>query len=116
MKHRTGRILPQVLESLFKKPATVSYPENRRDVFTNIRGKLTFDASKCVGCRLCVRDCPARALEIEKVGDKQFQAILKIDQCVFCGQCVDSCNKDALECTSEFELAGLSRRDMKANI
>ena len=113
---RTGKILPQALRSIFKKPATVSYPHSRRDVFTNVRGKLIFDAEKCVGCRLCSRDCPAKAIEIEKIGDKQFKAVLEIDKCIFCGQCVDSCHAGALRCTTEFELANLNRKDMTVDI
>ena len=112
----TGAIMPQAIRHLFEKPATMSYPANNEDVFTNIRGKLTFDASKCVGCKLCVRDCPAKAIEIEKVADKQFKAVVSLDRCIFCGQCVDSCNKKALECSNQFELGDLSREDMKVVI
>jgi len=113
---RTGKILPQALKNMFSKTATVTYPYDRGNVFTNVRGKLVFDASKCVGCRLCVRDCPAKAIEIEKTGDKEYKAVLEIDKCVFCGQCVDSCNKGAIQCTPEFELAGLDRKSMKVDI
>jgi len=113
---RTGKILPQALRALFQKPATVSYPTRREDVFANVRGKLVFNKEKCVGCKLCVRDCPAKAIEIEKVADKQFKAILQIDHCIFCGQCVESCRMDALHCTTEFELANLSRKEMKVDI
>ena len=115
MKH-TGRIMPQALKNLFRKPATMLYPASRADVFTDIRGKLSFDASKCVGCKMCTRDCPAKAIEIIKIGDKQFKAILSLDHCVFCGQCVDSCKPGALQCTDEFELAELRREDMKVEL
>jgi len=113
---RTGKILPEAIRALFKKPATVSYPAGREDVFSNVRGKLVFDSSKCIGCKMCVRDCPAKAIEIEKVADKQFKAVLQIDRCIYCGQCVDSCHKDALKCTTEFELANFDRKDMKVDI
>jgi len=113
---RTGKILPLALKSLFQKPATVSYPDRREDVFSNVRGKLIFDESKCVGCKMCVRDCPARAIEIEKVADKKYKAVLLIDHCIFCGQCVESCHSNALKCTAEFELAQLDRKKMKTDI
>jgi len=116
MKRRTGKILPLTLKSMVQKPATVSYPYNRSDVFTDVRGKLVFDAPKCVGCKMCVRDCPTGAIRIETVGEKQYKAVLQMDLCIFCGQCADSCNKDALECSTEFELAGLSRKDMEVDI
>jgi len=113
---RTGAILPQAFMNIFKKPATVAYPVDRGQVFTNIRGKLLFDEEKCVGCRLCVRDCPAHAIRIDEVGEKKYKAVLQMDRCIFCGQCADSCHKGAIECTPEFELAGFSRGDMETDI
>jgi formate hydrogenlyase subunit 6/NADH:ubiquinone oxidoreductase subunit I len=115
MKH-SGSMLPLALKALFKKPATVSYPAGREDVPTTIRGKLKFDPSKCIGCKLCTRDCPSGAIEIIKVGDKQFKAVLRMDKCIYCGQCVDSCNKGALKCTPEFELAAFHRKDLEVEI
>ena len=116
MNRHIGRILPHALKNLVEKPVTVSYPENRDDVFTNIRGKLVFDAEKCVGCKLCVRDCPAAAIKIEEVEPKQYRAVLLMDRCIFCGQCVDSCNKAALQCSPEFEVAGFDRESMETEI
>ena len=113
---QTGKVFPEALKNMFEKPATVDYPANRVDVFTDVRGKLVFYAPKCIGCRLCVRDCPAAAIEIEKTVDRQFKAVLNVDRCVFCGQCVDSCAKSALSCSGEFELAALSRAGMKVEI
>jgi len=109
-------MLPEALKNMFEKPATEGYPANRGDVFPNMRGKLNFEADKCVGCKLCSRDCPTGALTIEKIGDKQFKAVLRLDKCIYCGQCADSCNKSALSCTHEFELASLSQEDLKVEL
>ncbi len=57
-----------------------------------------------------MKDCPSNAIEIIKVADKEFKAVLHLDKCIYCGQCADSCNKDALHCSSEFELAGFDRK------
>jgi formate hydrogenlyase subunit 6/NADH:ubiquinone oxidoreductase subunit I len=111
-----GRIIPYILKMLTKKPATVKYPAAEADIPENFRGKLEFDKEKCIGCKLCMRDCPANAIEIEKVGEKQFKAIVRLDRCIYCGQCVDSCPKDALKCTRNFELAGLKHEDLKVDI
>jgi len=115
-RRRAGKILPQAVKTLFKKPATVAYPFKGGTAIPDNRGKLVFDASKCVGCMRCVHDCPTGAIDIQKVGEKKFQAILQMDHCVFCGQCVDSCARCALECTTQFELAALNRRGMKTDI
>jgi len=113
---RTGRILPEAVKSVFQKPATVTYPAERGEVFDQVRGRLVFEADKCIGCKICMRDCPAKAIEIEKIADKQFKAILRMDRCIYCGQCAESCPKSALDCSSEFELAGLTHEDMKVDI
>ncbi len=108
-----GKMVGEVLRHLLKKPATVHYPRERLAMPPGYRGKIVFCPQKCVGCKLCQRDCPAGALEIKKVGEKRFEAIFDLDRCIFCSQCVDSCNKKALETTNEFELAQIERKELK---
>jgi formate hydrogenlyase subunit 6/NADH:ubiquinone oxidoreductase subunit I len=104
-----GVMLGEVLRNVTKEPATTSYPATAAQMPQNFRGKILFIAEKCVGCKLCVKDCPSMAITINKVGNKRFEAVFDLDRCIYCAQCVDSCNKDALEATQEFELAVLSR-------
>ena len=100
-----GKMTPDLLTMLGKKTDTVLYPQVKLQVPDRFRGALKFNKERCVGCKLCMRVCPAQAITIEKVADKQFKAIVHMDKCIFCGQCVDSCNKDALENTNDYELA-----------
>ncbi|MBN3033178.1 MAG: 4Fe-4S binding protein [Candidatus Saganbacteria bacterium] len=102
-----------VLKSLFKKPATVNYPFEPMPMPPHFRGKLKFWPEKCIGCLLCVKDCPAKAIKITKVGDKKFEAEIDLGKCIYCAQCVDSCPKKALEITPEFELAQISRNKLR---
>ena len=102
---RPGKMIREVLSSLFKKPATTEYPFVKKELPDGIRGKIKFDSDKCIGCRLCMRDCPANAIRIIDKGEKQFEAEIDLGKCIFCGQCVDTCLKKALEVTEEFELA-----------
>lgn len=113
---RPGKMVPFVLKMLTKKPATCKYPYEKAEMPEHYRGKLEFDASKCMGCKLCMKDCPARAIEIEKIGDKQYKASVYLDRCIYCGQCTDSCAKNALKCTKCFELAQLKRDSLKVDI
>lgn len=103
---RLGSMLRQVLSSLFKKPATVCYPFEKLDMPEKMRGKLKFNAGACIGCKMCERDCPSGAIKITKVGEKQFEAEIRLDKCIYCAQCVDTCLKKALEFTQDIELAG----------
>jgi len=108
-----GKMIETVLSSLFKKPFTINYPAEKFVMPKNFRGKLKFYPEKCIGCLICVKDCPAKAIKINNVGDKKFEAELDLGKCIYCAQCVDSCPKKALEATPEFELAQLDRNKLK---
>lgn len=110
---RPGKMVELVLKSLFKKPATVNYPAEPLPMPPNFRGKLKFDADKCIGCLICTKDCPTNAITIRKVGEKQFEAEIDLGKCIYCAQCVDSCPKKALAITPEFELASFDRGQLK---
>jgi len=110
---KPGRMVFEALRSATQKPATQLYPAEPLRLPPAFRGKIRFHAMRCVGCKLCQKDCPSDALVITKVGDKRFQAVFRLDRCIYCAQCVDSCNKDALESTAEFELATLDRATLR---
>ena len=110
---KPGKMIKEVLGAAGKKPATVQYPFERMEMPAKFRGRIRFLSDKCIGCKMCVRDCPSNCLTINKIGDKKFEAVLNMDMCIYCGQCVDSCPKDALEVPPEFELAQLDSSKFK---
>jgi formate hydrogenlyase subunit 6/NADH:ubiquinone oxidoreductase subunit I len=112
-----GKILREVIGGgLFKKPATLLYPYEKEIMPLGFRGKLTFYAERCVNCKLCMKDCPSEAIQINVIGEKKYQAIVNLGRCLFCGQCVLSCNKDALAMTTNYELAGSDRPGLTVDI
>jgi formate hydrogenlyase subunit 6 len=117
MSIKVAPFLPELLRSLFKKPVTVKYPFEKASVSVPeaFRGTVVFDAPKCIGCNICVNDCPAEAIEIIRVSEteKKFKMILHNDRCIHCAQCVDSCPTKTYHMDLEYEVAAFSRRQLK---
>ena len=108
-----GKLIPEALKHLFKKEATNTYPKEPFPTPENFRGKLKYFPKKCTGCKLCVRDCPAQALDLQRIAEKQFKMVIFHDRCVNCGQCVDICPTDALEMSCEHEYASYDRASLR---
>jgi formate hydrogenlyase subunit 6/NADH:ubiquinone oxidoreductase subunit I len=102
-----------LLRSTFRRPVTERYPLERRPTPARFRGLLHWDPEGCTGCALCVKDCPAEAIELITIdkASKRFVLRFHVDRCTFCGQCAYSCRFNCLELSSEeWELASLERR------
>lgn len=116
-----GKMTREVLRHVGRKPATIRYPFVKAVTPPQFRGKIKFYYERCIGCKMCERDCPSRAitinlstpLEAGKVAEKVFEAVFDLDKCIYCAQCVDSCPKQALEATPEFELAEVDKSRFK---
>jgi formate hydrogenlyase subunit 6/NADH:ubiquinone oxidoreductase subunit I len=108
---RIGAMLGDISRSLFKRPVTELYPFERRPTPERLRGQLVFHPETCTGCRICVRDCPAKAIDIVVVdkATKRFVMRFRTDRCTYCAQCVVSCNFKSLSMSHEqWELAALN--------
>ena len=66
------------------------------------RGRIAYDKKKCIGCRLCVKVCPADAVVFI---EKEKKIRYHLFRCTFCGQCVEVCPTKALTTTNEYLLA-----------
>lgn len=91
-------MLGDVARSLVRRPFTERYPFVVRPAPERTRGRLEWDEALCTGCVLCVKDCPADAIQITVVdrAAKKFIFRYRTDRCVYCGQCVVSCRPKAL--------------------
>ena len=125
-KSRISPIFKRAISHIFTKPATTKYPFvkpilpldarcktvyeikscNVIDIGTGSKNGLTLDVKSIVGsnCRVCVRDCPAAAIEIVEVEGKKRPQI-RLDKCIFCHQCVESCPRGAITSSDLYELA-----------
>lgn len=123
------KALPEVIKNTFKKPATSKYPFEKAKLYPGYRARIVYESEKCIGCKMCMRVCPAKAIEIilsenqpqPQIGPdgkplpvkKKFECIMNIDRCIYCAQCVEVCPKKALAYTQDFELAQLDRAKLK---
>lgn len=58
--------LKVTLKTLFKRPVTVQYPEQKLTISRRERGTvLAWSAEKCTGCYTCERACPHGCIDIE---------------------------------------------------
>lgn len=129
---RPAKMLGELLNGLFEKPATVLYPFERLGVPPDFRGRIAFEAASCLGCKICMRDCPSDAIRIAKYeagsfrftfvsaltgerkmvdipnsAKKRHRARLRPAKCIYCAQCVESCPKKCLRSTDQYDIAVL---------
>lgn len=107
-----GSMFGDVIKSLFRKPVTEKYPFVPSAAPSDFRGKLIYDSEKCSGCLLCMKDCPANAIEILTVDkvNKKFVMRYNMDRCTFCAQCVMNCRFNCISMSDEqWELASTKR-------
>ena len=99
---------------IFKKKVTIRYPDERKELPKNYRGRHYLDVEKCVACEFCATACPVNIIFIvgephpEKV---RHPRVFNIDilKCIFCGYCVDACPTGALHMTDVYEMISPQR-------
>jgi NADH-quinone oxidoreductase subunit I len=98
---------------LFKKAATIKYPEKTRPLSGVYRGQHVLKrdengAERCTACGLCAVACPAEAITMESAERKKgeehmyreekYASTYEINmlRCIFCGLCEEACPKEAI--------------------
>lgn len=118
-QRRPGVLLWDAVRQAFHKPATVAYPQAPAEINAGCRGLLQYRREDCIGCGLCMRDCPTGAISVKNHGtkeEKDMRAELDTGRCVFCGQCADSCPRKCLSFTNDVFLAKKSRNGLRVGL
>src|SRR4051812_12629746 len=120
------------IKHLFKKKATLKYPEVKRDFAPVYRGVHVLKRDEkgrenCTACGLCAVACPAEAITMEaaerKAGEEnlyreeKYAAKYEINmlRCIFCGLCEEACPKDAVYLSETFAPADYQRKQFIYN-
>lgn len=117
-----------VLKHMFKRPITVSYPEEKIPLPIRSRGrhyltKWEDGLERCVGCELCAIVCPSQAIYVKPAQNdpdaphshgERYASDFQINmlRCIFCGYCEEACPTGAIILSGEYELSGYTRESL----
>lgn len=112
----------RVLLHTFRRPETVSYPEQMPYLAPRYRGRivLTRDPDgeeRCVACNLCAVVCPVDCIALQKTEDEHgrwYPEFFRINfsRCIMCGMCEEACPTYAIQLTPDFEMCEYDRTNM----
>jgi len=99
--------LKTVLANIAKGPATSQYPFKEEKVPAGFRGKVTYDPTKCIGCKTCVHVCAGKAIKINEKEDS-FDFTIWDGTCTRCQMCENFCPTGAIKVTDNYHNAYLA--------
>jgi len=101
------------LFELFRRPTTIQYPEERRQLPARARWRivLTRDPDgdeRCVACELCSAVCPVSCISMQPVEREDGRRIaswfrINFSRCILCGMCEEACPTLAIQLTPDYE-------------
>lgn len=117
MRYPKLRELKEAIKALIKGPYTSKFPYEPHKPFERFRGKPKYHEEDCIGCGACFQVCPAKAIDMQDVGEKRILTV-RWDFCIFCGQCQANCpTGKGIMLSNEFDISTTEKReDLKDKI
>ena len=124
------------LKTAFRKPVTAQYPDPKKRLavakrsmgFPALLWDEDVDEPDCMGCMVCIRECPTQWMTAEMKDNPKFADDtsrrrkivdyfeINLGRCILCQICVDVCNFDAIEMSHEHELCKFQRNDNRVDL
>jgi hydrogenase-4 component H len=112
-------ILSKIKEAMLALRAgrvTKRYPFLPAPAPEALRGWLSIDEDKCIGCAACANVCPPRCIVVSDPSQEKRVVEFFLERCTYCGRCQEVCPEKAIVLTPEFETATDSRRDLYQSV
>lgn len=111
-----------VLEHMFRRRATIQYPEQKAYLAPRYRGRIILSRDpdgqeRCVACYLCAVACPVDCIALQATQDehgRRYPEFFRINfsRCIFCGLCEEACPTYAIQLTPDYEMSEYQRQNM----
>ncbi len=116
------RTMWSVFTHLFRRRATILYPEEKPRLAPRWRGRIILSrdpdgGERCVACYLCAVACPVDCIALQATEDetgRRYPAFFRINfsRCIFCGFCEEACPTYAIQLTPDFEMSEYHRQSL----
>lgn len=118
-----------VLSAMLRKPVTVQYPTEKRELPERTRGfpvllwDRNVDEPFCTGCHACELACPTECMTVILKDNPKFQTgeskrrkivdkfFIDYGRCMRCNICVEVCNFEAIALDNTWQSIEASRYD-----
>jgi NADH-quinone oxidoreductase subunit I len=90
------------LRQMFRRPATIQFPEETRPIPVYARTNLLWFEERCTGCSTCAQACPDGCILVATSQDAEGRRNIdryEIDFriCMYCGLCTEACPYEAIQ-------------------